>query len=157
MSQLYFLHIPKTAGSSITRLLEDSWPAGAVAPQRFVDELAAAGTGELARYAVISGHHGVIPVTDARRVVTVLRDPARRAWSHYRALGPEGEPGADPLRRFESFGALLDDEVHSWIARDYQARWLAIPPAPAEASLAGLPPGAPGRNPGSAPVELSGA
>jgi hypothetical protein len=149
-SQLYFLHIPKTAGSSITRLLEDSWPAGAVAPYRFVDELE---EGELERYEVISGHHGTVPATGGRQVVTLLRDPVRRAWSHYRALGPGGD--VDPLGQFDTFQAVLDDPVYSWIARDYQARWLAIPPAPAGLSLAGLPPGAPGRDPGGGSVEPS--
>lgn len=120
-----------------------------------MEELRAAGPEALERHPIITGHHGTTPIADGMQVVTVLRDPARRAWSHYRALGPQGEPGADPLRRFESFGALLDDPVYGWIARDYQARWLAIPPAPAPLSLAGLPPGSPGRDGDNGSVELS--
>jgi hypothetical protein len=148
MTKLYFLHIPKTAGSSMTRLLEDSWPAGALAPHTFVEDLRD-GPDELEPYAVVAGHLGTVAATDDRQVVTLLRDPVRRAWSHYKAYVSIGAS-------FTSFRELLDAPVEGWIARDYHARWLAIPPGRARAPLsnAGLPPGAPGREEGVA-VELA--
>jgi hypothetical protein len=145
--RLYFLHIPKTAGSSVTRLLEDAWPAGAVAPHRFVNDLGQGGADELSRFDVVSGHLGTVAATDDRQVVTLLRDPVRRAWSHYRGHRWR----ADPSQRIESFGALLDHPVHGWLARDYQARWLAFPPVRAELSRLALPHGTPGHEGGATP------
>jgi hypothetical protein len=144
VSQLYFLHIPKTAGSSLTRLLEDSWPAGAVAPQRFVDELGDAPAEEFGRYQVIAGHHGLLPVTDRSVVFTVLRGPAERAWSHYLAherLHTERRGGEVPS--FGSFAAFIGDPLYQWMGRDYQARWLAVAPDPEQRRPVGLPPGVP--------------
>jgi hypothetical protein len=92
----------------------------------------------------VAGHHALWPVGETTRVITVLRDPVERAWSHYRALGPDAPPGADPLRDFRSLGAVLDDPVFRWIACDHQARWLATRPPPDWAARWGLPPDAPG-------------
>ena len=140
--QLYFLHIPKTAGSSLTRLLEDSWPAGATAPQRFVEELMEVPDDERSGYRVIAGHHGLSPITDRSVVITVLREPAARAWSHYRAYGTlGGEFRGQEVPAFDSFAAFLEDPLQQWIGRDYQARWLAIPPTPGQTRPFGLPPG----------------
>ena len=140
--QLYFLHIPKTAGSSLTRLLEDSWPAGAMAPQRFVEELMEVPDDERSRYGVIAGHHGLSPITDWSAVITVLREPAARAWSHYRAYGTlGGEFRGQEVPAFDSFASFLEDPLQQWIGRDYQARWLAIPPTPGKTIPFGVPPG----------------
>jgi hypothetical protein len=142
VSQLYFLHIPKTAGSSLTRLLEDSWPAGALAPQRFVNELSAVPSEELGRYELVAGHHGVLPMGQRTRVITILREPAERAWSHYRAHQRLGVGwGRGDVPSFESFAAFIDDPLFQWMARDYQARWLAVAPEPEERRPVGLPPG----------------
>ena len=141
-SQLYFLHIPKTAGSSLTRLLEDSWPAGAAAPQRFVEDLMEIPDEECGHYEVIAGHHGLYPIHDRSVVITVLREPAARAWSHYRAYGTLGEQfRGQEVPAFDSFASFLEDPLQQWIGRDYQARWLAIPPTPGQTRPFGLPPG----------------
>jgi hypothetical protein len=112
-----------------------------MAPQRFVGELNALPSGALDRFEVVAGHHGLNPVGERTRLITVLRDPVRRALSHYRARGPDGAPGAEALQPFDGFGAVLDDPVYGWIARNYQARWLAIPFEPPGTTPAGLPPG----------------
>jgi hypothetical protein len=112
-----------------------------MAPQRFVGELNALAPGELDRFPVVAGHHGLRPAREDTRVFTLLRDPALRAWSHYRALGPEGWRGDVAPHSFESFGAFLDDRVFGWMASEYQARWLAITPDATERSRIELPPG----------------
>jgi hypothetical protein len=149
VSQLYFLHIPKTAGSSLTRLLEDSWPAGALAPQRFVQELSCAPAEEFGGYELVAGHHGLLPVTDRSLVITVLREPAQRAWSHFKALERLDERWQTAeIPSFDSFAAFIDDPLYQWMARDYQARWLAVAPDPAQRRTGGLPPGVPPRDDG---------
>ncbi len=67
---------------------------------------------------VISGHFGLLPLRVLEPpplVLCVLREPAARAWSHYRAL-----PGG------MAFAKWLDDPVRGVNGRDYQARWLAV-------------------------------
>jgi hypothetical protein len=148
-SQLYFLHIPKTAGSSLTRLLEDSWPAGALAPQRFVEELGSSSAEDFCGAGLIAGHHGLLPVSERSLVITVLREPAERAWSHFQALGRlDPQWGAREVPSFDSFAAFIDDPLFQWMARDYQARWLAVAPQPEERRPVGLPPGVPPRDDG---------
>jgi hypothetical protein len=101
-----FLHIPKSAGSSIFAALEAALPPGSLAPQRsdaslFCDfehfELlppearsqVAASPGEirsLGRYRAVSGHFSLptlLQITDASSICTVLREPRARLLSLY--------------------------------------------------------------------------
>jgi hypothetical protein len=121
---LYFLHIPKTAGTAFGMLLEDAFPAGACMPARRADQLAEQRLAGAARgHGLLTGHFGTAPLAlGPMTTVTVLRDPAARAWSHFRfirACFPEHAP-----RELDDF---LADPVLGLLARDYQARWLAMP------------------------------
>jgi hypothetical protein len=101
-----FLHVPKSAGSSILTALEAALPPGSLAPRRFdasvfcdfddIDLLRpemrakiAVGPREvqsLARYRAITGHFGLstlLQVTDASSIATVLREPRTRLLSLY--------------------------------------------------------------------------
>ena len=83
---------------------------------------------------VLAGHLGLLPEAD--RVLTLLREPAARAWSHYQAIPWPREP--------LSFADFLEHPVYGWCGRDYQAQWLGIPPQAGEARwkpavAAGLP------------------
>ena len=128
---LYFLHIPKTAGSSLTRLLEDVFPVGTLSPHQHLGDLRDAGG--LGDHGVLCGHHGLYPLvsgTPPAAVVTLLREPAARAWSHYRFMRGDGRlgrlwPGVEP-----TFRTVLDDPRSAWMAADYQARWLSVAPRP---------------------------
>ena len=92
------LHLAKTGGSSLTRILEDAFPAGSRLPATFVDDFRRVPRDELDRFPLLSGHFGRLPLDTMAKplgVVTVLRDPTARAWSHYRALRyshPETSP-----------------------------------------------------------------
>ncbi len=84
--------------------------------------------------AVLAGHLGLLPRSP--RTVTLLREPAARAWSHYRAVPWPGEP--------LSFAQFLEHPAYGWCGRDYQAQWLGVPPQAGEARWkpavwAGLP------------------
>jgi hypothetical protein len=86
---LIFLHIPKTAGSTLLRILENQY-----GPQRvrklydstFGDEVATLSTEELNWTRVIAGHfyfgvHARLP--GKSRYLTFLREPVARVLSHY--------------------------------------------------------------------------
>jgi hypothetical protein len=101
-----FLHIPKSAGSSIHAALEAALPLGSLAPQRVDSSLfcdfddfellrpearsqVAACPREvqaLARYRAVSGHFSLttlLRIADASSICTVLREPRARLLSLY--------------------------------------------------------------------------
>jgi hypothetical protein len=110
------------------RLLEDAWPAGEVRSVMRVEDYDPAED-----RAVLAGHLGLLPRSP--RVVTLLREPAARAWSHYHAVR---FPGERP-----SFAEFLEHPVYRWCAADYQASVLGIPPQPGEARQAAIDAGLP--------------
>jgi hypothetical protein len=71
-------------------------------------------------HAVLAGHLGTLPVERAAQVITLLREPAARAWSHYRTIPWKGEP--------LPFADFLEHPIYGWLARDYHAHWLTVPP-----------------------------
>jgi hypothetical protein len=101
-----FLHVPKSAGTSVTAALEACLPAGSVSPKRQdaellcgftdLDRIAAAARqilvvnpeeiAALRHYPVVSGHFSLTTLSQAsppERIATVLREPRARLLSHY--------------------------------------------------------------------------
>lgn len=108
-SPICFLHVPKSAGTSVHAALEAELPDGALAPRRSdtsifcdfsdfqgLDEdaraLVAVGdseVAELARYRAVSGHFSLptlLRLAPAANVATVLREPRARLLSVYMFL-----------------------------------------------------------------------
>lgn len=83
---LYFLHIPKTAGTSLTAFIEDHFPMEALCPERYIVETLAIPADQWRRYRCVCGHQGYHLLEALPRppvCVTMLRDPVDRALSHY--------------------------------------------------------------------------
>lgn len=147
---LYFWHIPKTAGSSLIRLLGDRFQHGDFCHQPFptdFDPVALRGRSAFA------GHLGDLPLRaldPPPATFTVLRHPADRAWSHWRFTRWKPESRwvlGGGSQRFDE----LFDGPDRWLVADFQARWLAgcpfphpigrsgpIPPADADVAAAVL-------------------
>ncbi len=138
-SALYFLHIPKTAGTSIIEALDQRYAPEAIFPEQLVDPLLTAPADALRRAHLFRGHLGArLEEIVSRPLVTftMLRDPVARTRSHFRHVRREPEhplhehvnaPGFD-LRAF------AEDPATQPLVRDYQARHLTrsivqVPPS----------------------------
>lgn len=110
--KLVFLHIPKTGGTSMFKLLSQQFPPEAICPARHND-LGNYTSEELGRFTVFAGHYGfdtleLIP--GAKVVVTMLREPTARllswyyfcrshTWEHIRKHDPSIAPAKQYLLR----------------------------------------------------------
>ncbi|WP_261503040.1 sulfotransferase family protein, partial [Burkholderia multivorans] len=83
---VYFLHIPKTGGSSLISFLEDQFDRDEVCPAQVLDELFALPKEAVDRYKLFRGHHWYgIEAFVGRRLthITMLREPVQRTVSWY--------------------------------------------------------------------------
>jgi hypothetical protein len=122
---VYFLHIMKTAGTSLVNAL------GAVAAERlcltqmFLDYMPFVPEPVLTGAGLVAGHLGyaVVPLlAPETRVVTVIREPVSRVLSHYSHLR------RDPAVVDQTSELALEDFVHQprWrsLVENFQARHL---------------------------------
>lgn len=83
--QVYFLHIEKTAGLSLTSFLDNQFPANTIY-QHHYRHIPSLPREQMAEYRLIRGHytyalHTLLPRKP--RYITMLRDPIARVISHY--------------------------------------------------------------------------
>src|SRR5262245_43916521 len=85
-SALYFLHIPKTAGTTFRTLLESRFRPEEVCPVYGRRELAGLAPGALDSYRLFRGHLGfLLPAVLGRplTILTLLREPVSTVVSMY--------------------------------------------------------------------------
>jgi hypothetical protein len=90
MQSACFLHVPKTSGTSVMLYLESQFTATETCPARTADEYRALGAAALARHRLYRAEcdASVLDLLPpAIPVVTVLRHPLDRAFSHWRYIG----------------------------------------------------------------------
>ncbi len=146
-SPLYFLHIPKTAGTSIIDVLDQRYAPEAICPAQLIDPLLACPAEILRRAHLFRGHLGAgLDQVAGRPLVTftMLRDPVARTCSHFRHV--RREPGHPLHQHVNAPGfdllAFAQDPATQPLVRNYQARHLtrSIAHAPDRVAPFGLHP-----------------
>ena len=125
--RLYFLHIPKTAGSSITDWLTQCVGPTGTCPAKTWDQLVELGTSDLLKYRLFTGHFGWgfdAVIGRPLHVFTVFRDPLERTISHYRHVHrAEDHPRHKVVVR-QTFSEFVADEDNWPMIENFQARYL---------------------------------
>lgn len=81
---IYFLHIPKTAGSSLSKIIRCAYPEELIMPAYEIPDLLKKNRGEINQYKCFTGHFGtgLFSLLDHTiPCITMLRDPFERAVS----------------------------------------------------------------------------
>ena len=128
---VYFFHIPKTAGVSVWRFLEQSFPADQICPWWLWDQLIDVPRPELDRWQVFRGHfqsHLEPYLGRPLKTFTFLRDPVARTISQYFHVrrAPEHPYHSHALRMSLSEFCLHPETRH--MVENYQAAYLAKSP-----------------------------
>ena len=128
---LYFLHIPKTAGTSVTTWLHRQLGDDAVCPAKNWDQLTRIERKAFASYRAFAGHFGVDlqDFLDVKLLsACVFRDPIARTRSHYgHVVRDVGHPRHAHVSR-QSFSVFVQDENNWPMIENFQARYLVRTP-----------------------------
>lgn len=131
MDSLYFLHIPKTAGTSVTKWLADHIDQEKVCPAKNWDQLVMLDQQVLLTYRIFAGHFGMDFESFLGRritVVTLLRDPLRRTISHYQHVRRDPNHPLHQHVLHQSFEMFVMDRQNWAMIENFQARYLVTTP-----------------------------
>lgn len=133
MKQLYFLHIPKTAGQFITEAIRDGLEKNGI-DNYFIYNGAFASDLRLKESIYIGSHFGTYPLDLINDIdtVTVLRDPVERAISQFNFLYEQRyqELYKDIDGYLNRLKFYLFEDKNMFGLRNYQARFLCNPANP---------------------------
>jgi hypothetical protein len=140
---IYFLHVPKTAGTTFHGFLSAQFDVNAVCPAHLWHQMIRMTPEEVETYSFIWGHfyaylHRHVPAP--MHYVTLVRDPVERALSHYGhiMLHPQHYLHAR-ARQAGSFGAYLRDPELATTLNNFQVRSYSVDLDP-KAIASRLPP-----------------
>lgn len=126
---LYFLHIPKTAGSASRDAIASCFHPTDVQVVNTLPDLAPIRPGIVSSARFISGHLGRLVSVSARqplRTITLLREPMSRALSHLRHLRVRGidDGTLTPIVQSMGIDAFVRSDIGACELRNVQTRQL---------------------------------
>jgi hypothetical protein len=125
---VYFMHIEKTAGVSVHKVLSERFAPGTVCPARIDEDIVGVDATSLAPYRLFSGHF-TGAFTDflgaPLRTVTLLRDPIQRSISHYAHIRRDPSAEHHELAQSLSLKEFCLHPLTRPLIEDYQTRFLA--------------------------------
>ncbi len=133
MKQLYFLHIPKTAGQFITEAIKDALDKSGI-ENYFIYNGAFASQERLKNSIYIGSHFGTYPmdIIEGIDTVTILRDPVERAISQFNFLYEDRYK--ELYKNIDGYLSRLRfylfEDKNMLGLRNYQARFLCNPANP---------------------------
>jgi uncharacterized membrane protein YkvA (DUF1232 family) len=130
LTPIYFLHIDKTAGSSVHRFLMSIFRSDAICPARFWDDLQNLDISDLRRFQVFSGHLTALLETRIGirlRTITLLRDPLSRTISHYAQVRRDPSSPHHALAQQLSLRSFCLHPQTRPLVENFQSHCLALP------------------------------
>lgn len=126
---VYFLHIPKTAGTSLTALIERNYRPEEVCPPHLWPEMAQLPRQGLGQYRLFRGHlsHSFVEYLPVwPMVITFLRDPFEHFLSRYEHSWRFADAMHATVRELGSLAAYLRHEPIRWRLVNPQTNNLGI-------------------------------
>ena len=129
-SPVYFLHIPKTGGTTVHNFLASQFAEQVVCPAHVWHQLLPLPPEQIGSYSFIWGHfyaylyrHAPMPM----RYVTFVRDPVERALSHYGHVVLHADHYLHArARELGDFGAYLRDPELATTLNNFQVKSFAL-------------------------------
>lgn len=128
---LYFLHIPKTAGTSFTDILKAHFAPEELSFSRFIQDFIKLPPDQIANFKVVSGHYFYNISTFIPRspvYITMLRDPIERAISKYAMLQRMTSHYAHDIVKSQSLLEFATDPRTLPLYANSQTRYIAADP-----------------------------
>ncbi len=118
---LYFLHIPKTAGTSLIAILESYFDLDSIYPEKLWQKLLKKIPRDFTKYKLVRGHfaHNIHQILHKKPVyITMLRDPVERTISQYEHIQHDPIGNNWMSKNFLSQKEMLEDLNNSPEKRD---------------------------------------